>query len=71
MLKGSFEDGVEVPGLLEELHLSSLIDCTMACKRTKDCKGFNWIESQCQLLGGGPVIAGQRSGAISGILPCA
>ena len=58
-------------GLLSTKNLSNLNECKDACKKTKGCKGFNWIKPQCQLFEGRLVMDDSDiPGVVAGILPC-
>ena len=58
-------------GKLTTKNLSNLNECKDACKKTKRCKGFNWIKPQCQLFAGKLVMEDSDiPGVVAGILPC-
>ena len=43
-------------------------DCNEACRKSKSCKGFNWIEPKCQLLNGRLIMEDSNMpGAVAGI----
>ena len=70
-LLNMFLDSSDKSGLLTTKNLSDLTQCKEECKKTKGCKGFNWIKPECQLLDGRLIMEDSDvPGVVAGILPC-
>ena len=66
-----FLDVKDKSGLLTTKNLSNLSECNETCRKSKGCKGFNWIEPKCQLLNGRLIMEdSDMPGVVAGILPC-